>query len=112
MCIRDRSTINFRTASANIDPNSNQLLNNLAQLAQQCPGELQVEGHTDSVGEEVMNQNLSQARADAVRQALVDAGVNAGRLTAIGFGEERPIADNGTAAGRAQNRRIVIQIAQ
>ncbi len=106
-----QATINFRTSSAEIDPGSQDLLANLAKLAQLCPGTLQVEGHTDSVGGDAMNLDLSQARANSVRQALIDYGVSSSRLNAVGFGESRPVADNGTAAGRAQNRRIVIQIA-
>ncbi len=67
-----------------------------------------VEGHTDSRGTEQYNQALSQRRADAVRDALVSVfGVEASRLSAVGYGEERPIADNETEAGRAQNRRVV-----
>ena len=70
-----------------------------------------IEGHTDSVGSEESNLNLSQERAAAVQVALNRLGVANGRLNAVGYGESQPIADNGTRAGQAQNRRIVIQIA-
>lgn len=104
------STINFETASARIDSGSIALLASLADLANRCPGNLRIEGHTDSVGAEDTNQRLSEARAQAVADALTDAGVTASRLRAIGLGEQQPVADNASAAGRAQNRRIVIQI--
>ncbi len=106
------STINFRTASADIDTGSDALLEQLAGLAKVCPGSLQIEGHTDSVGDESMNLNLSQARAESVRSALIGYGIGATRLNAVGFGETKPVADNSTAAGRAENRRIVIRAVQ
>jgi len=66
-----------------------------------------VEGHTDSVGTEAYNQQLSQRRADAVRQVMVDQyGVAADRISAVGEGESEPVADNSTAEGRALNRRV------
>ena len=66
-----------------------------------------IEGHTDSVGSTASNQKLSQQRADAVREVLVSQfGVNPSRLIAIGYGETRPIADNGTPMGRQENRRV------
>ena len=104
------STINFDTGSARIDPSSQALLSDLAALANRCPGDLRIEGHTDNVGDDNANQQLSEARADAVADALNVAGVSERRLRAIGFGEASPIADNATASGRAANRRIVIQI--
>ena len=67
-----------------------------------------VEGHTDSVGNDDYNLKLSQRRADSVRKYLVDKGVPAARLKATGFGEAQPVADNQTADGRAQNRRVVL----
>lgn len=67
---------------------------------------LVVEGHTDSGGDAAANLDLSQQRAEAVVAYLVDGGIEEDRLTAVGYGESRPIADNGTEAGRAQNRRI------
>lgn len=67
-----------------------------------------IEGHTDSVGTDAYNQKLSERRADAVRAVLVERfGIDASRLTSVGYGESRPIADNDTDAGRAQNRRVV-----
>jgi OOP family OmpA-OmpF porin len=68
-----------------------------------------VEGHTDSQGADAANLALSQRRADAVLRYLVDQGVSPGRLSAQGYGETQPVADNGTADGRAQNRRVVLR---
>jgi OOP family OmpA-OmpF porin len=66
-----------------------------------------VEGYTDSVGSEAYNQQLSQRRADAVRQVMVDEyGVAADRVSAVGEGESDPVASNDTAEGRALNRRV------
>jgi outer membrane protein OmpA-like peptidoglycan-associated protein len=67
---------------------------------------VQVEGYTDNVGTDQYNQTLSQQRADAVRDYLISQSVNAGNVTAVGYGMSNPIADNSTAAGRAQNRRV------
>ncbi|MDR1872916.1 MAG: OmpA family protein [Deltaproteobacteria bacterium] len=67
-----------------------------------------VEGHTDSRGTETYNERLSQRRADAVREALLERfNIDPGRVQAVGYGESRPIADNASAAGRAENRRVV-----
>jgi len=69
-------------------------------------GTVLIEGHTDDRGDAARNLALSQDRADAVRAQLIELGVDASRLEAEGFGASRPIADNGTAAGRAENRRV------
>lgn len=66
-----------------------------------------IEGHTDSQASDEYNQQLSQRRADAVRQELIKYGIDATRLLAVGYGESKPIADNTAAAGRAKNRRVV-----
>jgi len=65
-----------------------------------------IEGHTDNVGDPAKNKDLSQRRADSVKRYLTSQGVAAERLTATGFGQEKPIADNRTAPGRAKNRRV------
>lgn len=71
----------------------------------------EIEGHTDSMGDDAMNQGLSQRRADSVRRYLVEQfGVSADRLSAKGYGETRPMADNKTAEGRATNRRVIATI--
>lgn len=68
---------------------------------------LRIEGHTDDVGDEAMNQSLSERRAAAVREWLVSAGSVAGdRLETVGFGESRPAAEGTSAEARAQNRRV------
>ena len=67
---------------------------------------MQIEGNTDNVGDDNKNLKLSQDRAAAVKKYLVNKGIAEDRLTAIGFGETRPIADNKTAAGRSKNRRV------
>ena len=69
-----------------------------------------IEGHTDNVGSEDFNLGLSQRRADAVRSYLLQQGVDASRIEASGMGEGVPVASNGTATGRQQNRRVEIII--
>jgi outer membrane protein OmpA-like peptidoglycan-associated protein len=71
-----------------------------------------IEGHTDSTGEEAYNQELSERRARAVVRYLVEHGVEQGRLQSVGKGEAEPAADNATPAGRQQNRRVVIKLAE
>jgi outer membrane protein OmpA-like peptidoglycan-associated protein len=96
----------FAPGSAKIDAKSAALLDRLAREVRACPGAIRIEGYTDTVGRGRVNQHLSQARAAAVRDALIARGVSAKRLVARGYGARRAIADNSTEAGRAQNRRI------
>ena len=67
---------------------------------------ISVEGHTDSDGNNESNLKLSEARANAVVEAIVKEGINKSRLTSAGFGEEKPIADNNTEEGKSKNRRV------
>jgi len=86
-------------------------LDSIAKLLRDYPRlRARIEGHTDSGGRDETNLDLSQKRADAVKQALVDRGVDPERLVAEGIGEERPIADNATSAGRSKNRRVEIYV--
>jgi outer membrane protein OmpA-like peptidoglycan-associated protein len=98
----------FKTASAEIKATSFPLLDDVAGVLASNPQILlvRIEGHTDSAGSSEYNQKLSQGRADSVRRYLIGKGVDADRLTAKGFGETMPIADNHTEAGREQNRRV------
>ncbi len=99
--------IDFTTGSAVITVASAGTLDALAAVLRRCVGgAISVGGHTDAQGSDEVNERLSQARAEAVVRALVERGVPAEKLLPIGFGEERPIATNETAAGRARNRRI------
>lgn len=102
--------IEFAPGSAHIDPKSGPLLDRLAQQVRGCPGTVLIEGFTDSVGRGIVNIHLSQARATAVREALIARGVAPTRLRAKGYGAHHPIADNSTEAGRAQNRRIEFHV--
>lgn len=101
-----QTKIEFATASATIQARSAPVLDALAQAAAKCPGRLTIEGHTDSTGSPQTNQALSLARAEAVRAALAQRGLAQDRLQTQGLGDERPLADNGNAEGRAKNRRI------
>jgi OOP family OmpA-OmpF porin len=97
----------FETGSAVLSEDAEALLDEAVEILADNPDlALVVEGHTDNVGDAQFNLALSQARAEAVVDYLVAGGVSPDRLSAIGYGESRPIADNDTEAGRAANRRI------
>jgi OOP family OmpA-OmpF porin len=105
--------IRFEVNSADIREESSTVLDRLLETAQRCPDtRIEIAGHTDADGSDEYNLRLSQARAEAVRLYLVDRGVSGGRLTARGYGESQPIADNDTDAGKARNRRIEFNIVQ
>lgn len=71
---------------------------------------VEIAGHTDSVGSDAYNKGLSQRRAESVREYMIGKGIARGRLTARGYGEEEPVADNGTEEGRARNRRVEMRV--
>lgn len=103
----------FDTGKAVLKPTAKATLGKIAnQLKSDANLKLTIEGHTDNVGSESMNQTLSEKRANAVRDYLAGAGISGDRITATGKGESSPIASNKTAAGRQQNRRVEIIIAQ
>jgi len=99
--------LNFETGSAAITPDSYTILDQVVKSLKAYPEvRVEISGHTDNVGKDDYNLGLSQRRADSVKQYLVNAGINADRIVTRGYGESTPIAPNGTAAGRAENRRI------
>jgi OOP family OmpA-OmpF porin len=99
--------ISFAVAAAILQPDAEPLLDELADILGQCPNvAVEVAGHTDSDGSEAANRRLSQERAAAVRQALARRGVEAERLSAVGYGQAQPIAPNDTPENKARNRRI------
>jgi outer membrane protein OmpA-like peptidoglycan-associated protein len=109
--VMSRQRIEFATGSAVLLPSSGTVLDDVARAHAGCQGIVRIEGHTDDRGLPAANQTLSLDRALAVRQELVKRGVPAQRLQAEGFGPKRPLADNRTAQGRQQNRRIEFKAA-
>lgn len=104
-------TILFDTGKATIKTESVSVMVDIIQILNEYPNaKFTVEGHTDSVGSSESNQKLSEARANAVLNFLINEGISSTRLTAIGFGEDKPIATNDTANGRKQNRRVEINL--
>ncbi len=101
----------FATGQSTLSPQARQEIRQLAAALVDYPDfAVTVEGHTDSTGGDALNQRLSEARAETVRQALIANGVEASRITAAGFGEARPIATNDTAVGRSRNRRVDVVV--
>jgi outer membrane protein OmpA-like peptidoglycan-associated protein len=98
----------FATAKSKIKRRSHTILNEVALTLRANPQikGVRIEGHTDSRGKADRNRELSQRRAEAVRDFLIDKGIEPGRLFAVGFGPDKPIADNKSRAGRAENRRV------
>jgi OmpA-OmpF porin, OOP family len=102
--------VKFQNDKADIQPNAGTVLQQIADGLQRCPEtRVKLSAYTDSNGSDAYNQKLSQRRAESVRDYLVSHGVDASRIEAHGLGEANPIADNSTAEGRAENRRVEIE---
>jgi outer membrane protein OmpA-like peptidoglycan-associated protein len=110
--VRVELDVKFDFDKAQVRQESYGEIKNLADLLNQYPQTTTVvEGHTDSVGSDAYNQQLSERRANAVRDVLVNEyGVAGDRVNAAGYGETRPVADNATAEGRAVNRRVEAEV--
>lgn len=104
-------TILFDTGKSSIKAESTRVMVDIIRILAEYPtARFSVEGHTDSQGGASTNQKLSESRANAVRDFLIAEGIGSDRLTAAGYGEDQPIATNKTRAGRAQNRRVEINL--
>jgi len=104
--------ITFKTDSSDLNPSFFRVLDSVALVAKEYDKTLvEVAGHTDSTGSEEYNQQLSERRAGTVAEYLRGRGILADRLITVGAGEARPIANNDTAGGRAQNRRVELTFA-
>ncbi|MEM7081666.1 MAG: OmpA family protein [Pseudomonadota bacterium] len=103
--------VEFELNSATLTPTSLSVLSGAASTLKKYPDiTVEAEGHTDSTGRADYNMNLSQQRAESVRDYIINQGIDAARITARGFGETRPIADNATAEGRQANRRVTLRL--
>ena len=115
-CVRDAQTIvlqnvNFEFNKATLTADSKTVLDGVAQGLKSDPNmKVELAGHTDSKGSDAYNKRLSQNRANSVKAYLVSQGVPSTRLTAKGYGESSPVADNTTETGRAQNRRVEFRV--
>jgi len=111
-----KDSILFTSGSAEPGAQAQSIFDEIAQILQDYPHGIQVEGHTDNVPVNLprypSNWELSAARAAAIVKWLASKGVNPAQLSAVGYGEFQPIADNDTADGRAQNRRVALMIAR
>lgn len=103
--------ITFATGSAALKPNFDDVLNSVVLVLNEFNQTLiEVAGHTDSVGSNSSNQTLSYNRSRSVGNYLIDNGINVDRVLTVGHGEQRPVADNKTAAGRQLNRRVELTL--
>lgn len=110
--IVNMSDVLFDTGQYTLKPGAREKLAKISGIVLAHPGlKISVEGHTDSVGGDAYNMKLSENRANAVRSYLVSQGIDSGIVTAQGFGKTKPVSDNGTAAGRQQNRRVEMVVA-
>ena len=101
--------INFDTGKSDIKPESMGTIEQIATVLKAHPDlKVSIEGHTDNVGTPQSNKTLSQQRAKSVMSAVAQKGVAANRMTAVGWGQEKPIADNRSEEGKAKNRRVEV----
>jgi outer membrane protein OmpA-like peptidoglycan-associated protein len=105
--IVNMSDVLFDTGKSTLRPGAREELAKVSGIIQSHPGlKLEIEGHTDSVGGDEYNQKLSEQRASAVRDYLIQQGIAADSVTAKGFGKSRPVVSNASAEGRQRNRRV------
>ncbi len=103
--------ITFETAKADIRGNFYNVLDSVSLVLKEFKDtSILVAGHTDSVGNDSSNQALSERRAYSVKNYFASSGIPSGRVQAVGFGERHPVADNATPQGRAQNRRVELEL--
>jgi outer membrane protein OmpA-like peptidoglycan-associated protein len=103
--------INFANGKAELLPSSNKVLDEIVTVLKNYPDvKIEIQGHTDNNGERNKNIDLSQARAASVRTYLVTHGIDEKRITSVGFGPDKPVADNKNAAGKAKNRRVEFKL--
>lgn len=101
--------VNFDFDKSTLKPEAKDILDRAVSVVQSSSSSrFRLSGHTDSDGSDAYNQSLSERRANAVRDYMVEHGVSAQRLDSAGYGESQPVATNATAEGRAQNRRVEI----
>ena len=106
-------TINFDYGKTSIKEEANMTLQAIVEILVQYPNaNFVVEGHTDSVGSTAFNQKLSEQRAAVIVDFLTSNGVDASRLSSVGFGETSPVSSNDTKEGMAQNRRVEVKLAK
>lgn len=111
LAVTFKSDILFGVNSSTLKGGAFDEISRVAKVLNQYPEtRMTVAGYTDSTGSEELNQKLSEKRAESVKNALVGEGVNPARITTVGYGENKPVADNDTEAGRQLNRRVTIFI--
>lgn len=111
--VAKQGIILFEYAEATLSQKSHATLDRLAEVAKSCPDvDLDVEGHTDSIGQRPDNRSLSLQRANAVIDYLIKAGVSRSRLHPVGYGEDKPVAPNNSSSNRAKNRRIEFSVSR
>jgi OOP family OmpA-OmpF porin len=110
--VLDEATLHFANGRAELGPDAMAAIQKVAEGLKAYPGDytLEVSGHTSSIGGQALNKKLSKQRAEAVAKILVDSGIAKDRITAIGVGPDKPIADNKTKEGQAKNRRVEIDV--
>ena len=112
LAVTFKGDVTFDTNSTVVKPGLYTEIDRVAGVLSRYPETLiRVEGHTDSVGSEEYNMDLSFRRANSVRDLLVQRGINIRRIETVGFGETKPVATNATEAGRQLNRRVEIKVA-
>lgn len=112
LAVTFKGDVTFDTNSTAVRPGLISEINRVAGVLNQYPTTLvRVEGHTDSVGSDAYNMDLSNRRANAVKNLLVQRSINDSRIDVVGYGETMPVAANATEAGRQKNRRVEIKIA-
>ena len=101
--------INFETGKSEVKPESQPTVDQIVELLKANPSlRISIEGHTDNVGTPAANKTLAESRAKTVMNSCIAKGIDKGRLTAKGWGQEKPVADNSSEDGRARNRRVEI----